>query len=195
MLHFQHFQNEVLLGKIMQAVACRPTELGGGTTTNTLIGNNEDNKATELMPPWPYHWDRQNWYTTSSWLQYILGSLRYEVRKQIQNGKEGRNIIAKVKVPRWISNMVWECRGNEVAIGWRFIFQTYRIVPTNSPLFEFARQGNVKGIQELFSSHEALVNDRNDYSEETALHVSQPYYCTSAVVLRRVVESSRIWPA
>jgi hypothetical protein len=173
MLHLQHIQSEVLFEKIMQAVTCRPAESAASdATTKALTGTNEDNNNTELILPTPCYRDQQEWFRTSSWFQYILGSLRYEVRKQRRNGKEGRNIVAKVQVPRWISNLVWECRGNEEATSWRFTFQAYRIVPWNSPLFKFAENGNVEGIQELLSSHQALVNDRADFQGRTALHVS-----------------------
>jgi hypothetical protein len=113
----------------------------------------------------------ESWTLSSSWLQFLLGSVQCRKGYSKHKGKERQEMNTKYQLPAWLSTRVWECKGYETLSGWRLNFQTYRILPRHSRFFDLVRDGNIHGVQDMVATHEAFVSDR-DHLERTALHVS-----------------------
>ena len=115
-----------------------------------------------------------NWTTSSSWMRYLLGSYEYWKRKEQYKGRDREELGAKLTIPFWPERM-WDCRGYETLSGWRFNFQTYRIVPQSSPFFKAIERGDINLVLTMLANREASVTDRfhaEGLFEVTALHVS-----------------------
>jgi hypothetical protein len=66
------------------------------------------------------------------------------------------------------------CRAIEIyesRAAWGFNIYIYNVVPNDSPIFSMAKNGDIVGIQQLFSAGRASPFDRN-LSGETVLDVS-----------------------
>lgn len=113
-----------------------------------------------------------NWTTSSSWMRFLLGSYEYWKRKGQYKGRDREELGAKLTLPFWPERM-WDCRGYETLSGWRFNFQTYRIVPRSSPFFKAVKSGDINLVRTILANRQASVTDRfHGLFEETALHVS-----------------------
>ena len=55
--------------------------------------------------------------------------------------------------------------------GWKYMLETFRLVPDDAAIFELCRQGNLSGVRSLLSQGHAAVRD-TDFQGHTPLHVS-----------------------
>jgi hypothetical protein len=62
--------------------------------------------------------------------------------------KRQKRLMARLGTPAWfsLSSHALEISCYKANSGWMFIAQTYRVVPDESPIIEFAQAGNVIGI-------------------------------------------------
>jgi len=104
-------------------------------------------------------------------LQSILGAIYFESRIVKRRDKNFRTIRARFQILPWLINRNWDFHAFEKSTAWQFTFQAYRVVPSSSPLFSYARSGNVEGIRELLATRQAFVTDRDEWENSTALHV------------------------
>ena len=118
------------------------------------------------------------WY--SSFLG-LFGTLQYQRRcysttqkalksKPSVTEQEREEIITWYRAPKWLVNRAWRIQATKEVSGWTFRPRTMNTVPEDSALFKFARRGDVKSLQELFSRYEVSPFDR-DISDWTALKV------------------------
>lgn len=103
-----------------------------------------------------------------------LESLERQFEDQGKALKRQKRLIARLRTPLWLYNTVWDFCCYRASFGWTTTFRVYNVVPRNSPVMRFARQGDVKNLQLLFASGDASPFDVNDCNEDP-LHVSHPY--------------------
>lgn len=111
-------------------------------------------------------------WTSPFTIHPVLGALRYHWNSGVKEGKSYHDFKVVYYLPVWASDRVWYWRLYEKYSGWRTILHTYRVMPRDSALFDFAEHGNVEGIRALLERKEASVTDRENEYQGTALHVS-----------------------
>ncbi len=163
-------QPDIIVARLSALATSHQTVVEDTEETRACAGNRRSPK-TEDFPS-----DTNNlvvtyyryWASSPSWLIFLFGSFEYRRRCS----RRRQVIDAKIRFPPWISNRVWDCRGQESLSGWRLNLQTYRILAFEHPLFRYARSGDVGGIQDLLSRRQISVTDRQIWTGSTALHVS-----------------------
>ena len=95
----------------------------------------------------------------------ILGDLRAFRRSyQKKTTKESdssqdlethEEVRAWYRGPAWLVNRAWVFHAVKARNGWDCCFRQYNIIPSNSPVFEHAKSGNVTGLRELFEKKQA----------------------------------------
>jgi hypothetical protein len=70
--------------------------------------------------------------------------------------------LARLQLPSWLrlTNLCLEICGRRSLYGMSLDVKVYRIVSWDDPITKYARKGNVRGIQELFSQGIATPLDR-----------------------------------
>lgn len=82
------------------------------------------------------------------------------------------NYIWRLGLPSWITSKVLEVAGMRAPGGWDWTVRTYNVIPYTAKAVHFARCGDIKGLQHLFTSRQASPFDRVDFNGYTLLHVS-----------------------
>jgi hypothetical protein len=129
---------------------------------------NAQSKALVLPP------SNEMWIGPSV-LGYVFGAIHYSYSKSPRFTSKnllGSSTAIRVFTPQWIFGKVYEAQKIQDQWNCRFTFRTYNIVPWDCELFLYAKEGNVKGLQQLFGSGEATPFDRGEDDGWTALHVS-----------------------
>jgi hypothetical protein len=80
-------------------------------------------------------------------------------------------VISPSALLRWIGISRGVSIYTKPTDGWQFTLQPFTVIPEESLIFEFCREGNLAGVQTLFKLGQASVRDR-DRSGQTPLHVS-----------------------
>lgn len=111
---------------------------------------------------------------------YYMGTIEYFTRCFSPKNRWAMSECRKIEVtekiavqyqsPSWLSSRVWEIQVTKATSGWTFRPRVYNVVPTGSPVFRYAKEGNPQGMQELFSRNEASPFDCN-HMGLTVLHV------------------------
>ncbi|KAN0093828.1 hypothetical protein V8E51_017012 [Hyaloscypha variabilis] len=121
----------------------------------------------------------------------ILGDIHYRSTSYRTSSKpiqasEKDEIICKEQlevetsfsfVPSWWTLKLVSARGFKLDIvklstqGWQTNMHTFNVVPDDSPIFEFCREGNLEAVRYLLGSRKASVNDMT-VDGWTPLHVS-----------------------
>lgn len=78
----------------------------------------------------------------------------------------------RFSLPSWMTSQILEVAGMRAPGGWNWIMRTYSEIPYTSKAVHFTRCGDVKGLQDLFTSGKASPFDRVDFNGHTLLHVS-----------------------
>lgn len=127
------------------------------------------------------------------WIDFLFGRFEYHKRKRQYKGKEEGELQARFKLPLWFSQRTWEAFALSTRSGWRFALQTYRLVGSNSPLFDAVQTNDISQVRQLLQNGEAFVTDKLNKdvvakgfgiwhqfsSGSTALHVSYAIFQTS----------------
>jgi hypothetical protein len=58
----------------------------------------------------------------------------------------------RLGLPIWVTSKVFEIQGKRAYGGWQWVFRTYNIRPCDDPVFEFAKDGDLDGLRQVFSS-------------------------------------------
>jgi hypothetical protein len=77
--------------------------------------------------------------------------------------KRRERLMARLWMPVWLSMFrnSWEVRLYRATTCWTFIAQSYRTVPSDSPIMKFASNGDLRGMQKLFENKLASPYDRS----------------------------------
>lgn len=164
MIHYQQSRNDIVFDRILQIVT--------SSQSRALTDSSSEARVSTLSASKAIIATIKRCEEMELSVRSFLASFRYSSGARYKNGVLLRNLLAVIQSPYWISNKTWNFGGFETLTGWKFTFQTYRVVPPDSPLFFFAQTGNVQGIKKLFSSRQAFVTDRRDFFGDSALHVS-----------------------
>ena len=138
------------------------------TSTNTLSVVKTSNNTI-------YRSSTQSW-TCPSTLGHIFGAIQYCHRNS--PGYSSRETqpddkAIRVLTPLWLFGKVYEAQKLQDRWSCRFTFRSYNIFPDESaPLFQYAGDGNIDGLKQLFSSGQATPFDRIAGTGQTVLHVS-----------------------
>ena len=143
----------------------------------------------------PYH---SVWQSTGT--LNVFGDLRVSRRfYQKESTKESdsfqdlethKEVRAFYRGPAWLVNRAWAFHAVKVCSGWDCYFRQYNVIPSSSPVFVYARSGNVTGLRELFEKNQASPWDCCD-DGWTPLHVrdtSSRYWCNLTEILVCSVE-------
>lgn len=68
----------------------------------------------------------------------------------------------RLGLPIWVTSKVFEIQGKRAYGGWQWIFRTYDIPPPGDPAFEFAKDGDLDGLRQVFSSGKVSLFVRDD---------------------------------
>jgi hypothetical protein len=131
-----------------------------------------DNKAIQNLPLNPDDVVQQQyncWMRSPTWLRYLFGQLVGQ--RQRHQRKKVDVLEARYQLPYWLSEKVWEVQRHSTPLDWGLKVKTYRILPSDAPIFKSVRSGDVDGVRRLLLSGEALISDRN-VSGESLLHAS-----------------------
>jgi len=161
-------QPDIIVARLLSFVTPEETVAENPMETNPYLQKGSLRNAEDITSENLVENHYRHWASSSPWLIFLLGSFEYRKRCSIR-----RQVIdAKFKVPAWISDRVWDCRGQKTLSGWKLNLQAYRVLAFEHPLFRYARSGDVTGIQDLLSRREISVTDRQIWTGSTALHVS-----------------------
>lgn len=106
-------------------------------------------------------------------------SLQLATENREQEWKEGSPIDRKttivIRPATWLKRL-GIMNGLSVRLfsssikGWKFILDSFRLVPDNAPIFEFCKNGNLPAVRELLMRGKASAKDTNSRGR-TPLHV------------------------
>jgi hypothetical protein len=106
--------------------------------------------------------DDQILVTSKGQFQCEENALERSQQRVIHATKRQKRLMARLRTPSWLSlsSNALEICCYKVNSGWMFTAQAYRVVPRNSPIIQLAKDGNVRGIQELFEKKLASPYDK-----------------------------------
>ena len=87
--------------------------------------------------------------------------------------------VLKFSLPASWLRRIWTFEMQRSYGRWDFTFCTYCVVPPDSPVMNYAREGNIMALQKLFESGQATPFSVDEYGS-TLLHVCVRYlleYC------------------
>ena len=122
----------------------------------------------------------------NSWeIVSIFGRFRYSRKSHLSAKKrctgsvrrrhEIEEYVVEYWSPSWLTSRLWSMRAVKAPSGWMFCPRMRIVIPGDSPVFKYARENNIQGLQELFSQRLASPFDC-DESGTTALVVSSNDY-------------------
>ena len=162
--------------------------LPSGTSTTPIVLRKHQNDSLAPTSPSEANSNRVQSSCTQSCHSFwqltgtfnILGDLRVSRRiHQKRSAKKSDNfqylethkeLRALYRGPAWLVNRAWAFHAVKVYNGWDCYFRQYNVIPSNSPVFMYARSGDVMGLRELFEKNQASPWDCCD-DGWTPLHV------------------------
>jgi hypothetical protein len=111
------------------------------------------------------------WTSSRTWMQSLIGSIEYRKRLQKRMGRQREEVNLKYQLPDWLAYQAWEVGAYRDRSAWRLSLQTYRVLPSNAPIFQSVQSGDLRRVRHLLATRASYVNDRNEYGR-TPLHVS-----------------------
>ncbi|CEO59715.1 hypothetical protein PMG11_04380 [Penicillium brasilianum] len=58
----------------------------------------------------------------------------------------------RLGLPTWVTSKAFEIQGKRAYGGWQWVFRTYDIRPCGDPVFKLAKDGDLDGLRQVFSS-------------------------------------------
>lgn len=112
----------------------------------------------------------------------LLGCLETQkyVRQKRQSYEPEESCIISVQLPSWLLPRRYQIRSRRQYRGWNYHIRAYHIVPTTAPVFKLCMEGDINGLQNIFTSGLATPFDV-DRDGASTLHVSMPHSKTSPV--------------
>lgn len=117
-------------------------------------------------------------YVSRPWtLPNLLGAVYYKRRRYLAKNtigsdklEEREDIIAMYRGPAWLINRAWQIQASKAMCGWNISLRTSNVIRRSSPVFDLASNGDIEGLQVLFSNGKASPFDC-DETGWTILHV------------------------
>lgn len=87
-------------------------------------------------------------------------------KARMLTGNRGYTNTWRLGLPSWMTSKLLEISGMKAPGGWNWMLRTYNLVPSSSKVVQLVEEGDVKGVQDLFTSGQAspfdLVVDHED---------------------------------
>jgi hypothetical protein len=97
------------------------------------------------------------------WLSRTCYSVMNRKKRDVTNTKkEVEVVIVQYRSPSWLANRMWNIQAVKASYGWDISLRAYNVVHRESPVLKYARDNNVRGLQELFSERIASPFDCDD---------------------------------
>lgn len=80
-------------------------------------------------------------------------------KTKILKGNRGYTNRWRLGLPSWMTSKILEISGIKVPCGWNWMLRTYNLVPSSSKVVQLVKKGDVKGVQDLFTSGQASPFD------------------------------------
>lgn len=81
---------------------------------------------------------------------------------------------ARLRLPQWLSRKVLDFQAYQASFSWKFQIRSYAVVPDDALVTQYACNGNLQGMLELFRQGKGSPFDRDDFGG-TLLHVGEVY--------------------
>ena len=173
-------QPDIIIAKLSQSVSRRylsqpksSSEFSQNTAAKLHAGAISEKASQSLTIPCQWSWC----------FPHVFGIFNYQKRQRRISRKGQLGDQSKVeeqvltmvsyRSPAWLIDKAWSLQILRASSGWTFKPRTYNMVSNKSLIFDYARQGDVNSLQELFSNRKASPFDCSDYGW-TALHVRDP---------------------
>ncbi|KAK0511508.1 hypothetical protein JMJ35_006081 [Cladonia borealis] len=163
-------QPDIIQAKIMQALpsGTSPTPLALQPHQNDRLAPVSSSEATGTRVQGSGTQSYQSfWQLTGAF--NVLGDLTvsrksYEKKStkesdSFQDLEAHEEVRAFYRGPAWLVNRAWALHAVKARNGWDCYFRQYNILPSSSPVFMYARSGNVTGLRELFDKNQASLWD------------------------------------
>jgi regulatory protein YycI of two-component signal transduction system YycFG len=110
--------------------------------------------------------------TYVSALGYVFGALTYYKSKKSASLSDNNveEDTVRILTPVWLSGKIYEIHKYQERWSYQVTFRSYNILPQNAMVFQCAQDGDIVGLQQLFTSKQATLYDR-DIRGNTILHV------------------------
>ncbi|KAH8593500.1 hypothetical protein B0O99DRAFT_688721 [Bisporella sp. PMI_857] len=116
--------------------------------------------------------------TAFNWFRYLCGKAVYSEyyvssndAKNKSKDKEYRKYARlQYRWPGWLANQVWITSSYTQPNIWDFNMRIYNVIPRDSVIFDFIKQGNIEAIKTLFKRKAASPFDKSDEDGWTLLH-------------------------
>jgi hypothetical protein len=69
----------------------------------------------------------------------------------------------QIRPPKWLTRKVWDIIAMSSYSGFKVHIRTYSVVHCSAPVFEYARQGDIDGLLDLFDKQLASPFDRDQW--------------------------------
>lgn len=80
-------------------------------------------------------------------------------KARILKGNRGYTNRWRLGLPSWMTSKILEISGIKAPCGWNWMLRTYNLVPSSSKVVQLVQKGDVKGVQDLFTSGQASPFD------------------------------------
>ena len=105
-----------------------------------------------------------------SWAEYFAGSVAYrkgvlKQKKCCHNGVDGKKYMwqFRIRLPSWWKTQIWDIHIMQAQSGWTNHLKVYNIVPSDSLQFQYAVNGEVDLLRDLFLAGKASPSDLNEH--------------------------------
>ena len=115
-------------------------------------------------------WTVSSLFGTIKYSRRCYSTIQKRTTDGIRSKEERAEIVMEYCGPSWAVNRIWRIQAVKSRSGWTFCPRTYNVVPRDSLVFQYIRDDNIKGLQELFSRREASPFDLIE-KNNTTLHV------------------------
>jgi hypothetical protein len=143
-------QPDIIMAKLSQLSTTLPAVSNEPSQESSLA------HAKESVP------DGQSWTSSGLFGTFHYSKRRYSMIKGRYSDEPSRReerdeIIARYCAPAWLANRAWSIQALHASSGWTFSPRSYSIIPSNSIIFQYLRNGNVGGIRS-FSNDVKLLH-------------------------------------
>ncbi|KAF4764216.1 hypothetical protein HAV15_001416 [Penicillium sp. str.  len=99
-------------------------------------------------------------------------------KSSILKGNRGYTNCWRLGLPSWMTSKILEIYGMKAPGGWNWMLRMYNLVPSSSKVVQLVRKGDVKGVQDLFTSGQAspfdlVVDDKYPWGEVTIPYTTE----------------------
>lgn len=88
--------------------------------------------------------------------------------------KQKAKLRLRFQISKWLYGVTRAIEIYDSPVGWDFYIRIYNVIPQNAPIFSMTENGDIAGIQQLFSLEKASPFDRS-FDGQTLLDVSSEY--------------------